>query len=175
MLLLPLALCGYLAWSGAATAPSSAYLAAALVVLHVFAATLGLHCGLLYARSRLAIAASLGTLVFLLAGVAACMAILVAFAAPGGGGFTTQLAPFLALVVGGSAGLYFALGARRASAAIGWAAVVCPLATFWSISSYFLDYTLGIFLVTAATYGFTTLALVLPWMSERDLRAALGD
>lgn len=168
MVVLPLVLCALLAVSGETSWENVCYLVVALVVLDVFVAVLGLHCGMIYASSRSAILASLGTLFFLLVGVATCIAVLLAFSGPSSRAFEVQLAPFLAFMVGGSAGLYFALGAKSPSAAIGWAALVCPFATFWAITSYFLDYTLGIFLVTLATYGFATLTMLIPAVAEFD-------
>jgi ABC-type transport system involved in multi-copper enzyme maturation permease subunit len=175
MLVLPLGLCGFLWWRGAVGLEEFAYLAGALAVLTLFAAVLGIHCGLVYARSRVAVAVSLGTLFFLLVGAATCIAILTAFSEPEGRGFTAQLGPFLALIVGGSAGLYLALGARHASPAIGWAALACPMATFWAVTSFLLHFTLGVFLVTVATYGFATLAVLVPWTSDADARGMLGE
>jgi hypothetical protein len=137
-------------------------------VLVLFAAMLGLHCGMIHADSRTAIGVSLGTLAFLLAGVAVCIALLTAFSDPLGRSFRVQLAPFLAMMVGGSAGMYLALGQRTGSSAILWASVACPLATFWAITSYFLNFSLGIFLVTLASYGFATAAMMIPAISEFD-------
>jgi hypothetical protein len=147
-------------------------------VLYLFVAVLGLHCGMIYQSSRSAILASLGTLFFLFVGVATCIAVLLAFSGSSSRAFEVQLAPFLAFMVGGSAGLYFALGAKSPSAAIGWAALACPFATFWAITSYFLGYTLGIFLVTLATYTFATLAMLVPAVAEFDAivgRTSSGD
>jgi ABC-type transport system involved in multi-copper enzyme maturation permease subunit len=168
MVAMPLALCAMLGVAGRTSWENVFYLAAALVVLDVFVAVLGLHCGMIYQSSRSAILASLGTLFFLLVGVDTCIAVLIAFSGPSSRAFEVQLAPFLAFMVGGSAGLYFALGAKSPSAAIGWAALVCPFATFWAITSYFLDYTLGIFLVTSATYAFATLTMLVPAVAEFD-------
>ena len=168
MVVLPLALCVMLGVAGRASWENVAYLIGVLVVLDLFVAVLGLHCGMIYASSRSAIFASLGTLFFLLVGVATCIAVLLAFSGPSSRAFEVQLAPFLAFMVGGSAGLYFALGAKSPSAAIGWAALICPFATFWAITSYFLDYTLGIFIVTLATYGFATLTMLVPAVAEFD-------
>ncbi|MCR4415934.1 MAG: hypothetical protein NUV77_26260, partial [Thermoguttaceae bacterium] len=80
-----------------------------------------------------------------------------------------QLQPFLAFMVGGGVGLYVALGARNPSPAIGVASFVCPFAMFYAITSFFLDYTLGVFLVTAAAYGFATAAMLIPAIYEFDV------
>ena len=65
--------------------------------------------------------------------------------------------------------MYLALGARNPSTAIGLASFLCPLATFYAITSYLLEYTLAVFLVTVAAYGFTTAALLVPAICEFDV------
>jgi ABC-type Na+ efflux pump permease subunit len=165
MILLPMFLVGYVAWADAISLENAVYVLAGLAVLYVFVAVLGLHAGMVYENSRAAIAVSLGTVFFLFVGVATCMRIMVAFS----GSFQAQLQPFLAFMLGGGVGLYLALGARNPSAAIGVAAFVCPLATFYAITSFFLDYTLAVFLVTAGAYGFTAAAMLVPAIYEFDV------
>ena len=81
-----------------------------------------------------AISVSLGTLFFLLIGVATCMRIMIAFS----GSFSFQLQPFLAAMLGGFVGLYLALGARNPSPAITfcWAGIwaIC----WWSRPTCFI-------------------------------------
>jgi ABC-type transport system involved in multi-copper enzyme maturation permease subunit len=168
MILLPVALCGWLWWTRQLTAENAGYVIGTLLALDVFAAVLGLHCGMLYERSRTAITVSLGTLFFLLVGVGLCIAILVAFADPFGNAFTAQLAPFLAFMLGGAIGLWRALSSHRPSAALGLAAILLPLATFWAITSYFLRYTQGVALVVTAAYSFATIAMLLPAVADLD-------
>ena len=134
-------------------------------MLYVFVAVLGIHAGMNYDNSRTAIATSLGTVFFLFLGVATCMRMMMAFS----GSFQAQLQPFLVFMIGGGVGLYVALGARNPSTAIGVASFLCPFATFYAITSFFLDYTLGVFLVTAAAYGFTTAAMLIPAIYEFDV------
>jgi ABC-type transport system involved in multi-copper enzyme maturation permease subunit len=165
MVVLPLALCACLGLAGAISLENAAYLIGGLAVLYVFVAVLGIHAGMTYENSRSAVATSLGTLFFLLLGVAACMRIMVAFS----GSFNAQLQPFLAFMVGGGLGLYLALGAKNPSAAIGLASFACPFATFYAITSFLLGYTLNVFLVTAATYGFATAAMLIPAVYEFDV------
>jgi hypothetical protein len=126
---------------------------------------LGVHCGMNYSSSRLAIAVSVGTVFFLFVGVATCMRIMVAFS----GSFQFQLQPFLAFMVGGGVGLLVALGWRNTSTAIWIAAFACPFATFYALTSFLLNYTLAVFLVIAATYGFTTAAMLIPALFEFDV------
>jgi ABC-type transport system involved in multi-copper enzyme maturation permease subunit len=168
MVAAPIVLAVALAVAGRATWEHAAYLGGGLLLLDGFVAVLGLHCGMIYTNTRTAIVASLGTLFALWIGVATCIALLVAFSGPLGPSFEMQLAPFLALMIGGGAGLYYVLAARHPSTALAWAVLLCPFATFWAITSYFLDYSLGIFLVTAAAYGFTTLAMLVPAVAEFD-------
>jgi hypothetical protein len=88
-------------WSGFLPLEHLAYLLGGLALLNVFVATLGIHVGLAYTNSRSAVAVSLGTVFFLFIGVATCMRIMISFS----GSFQLQLAPFLALMIGGSTGL----------------------------------------------------------------------
>jgi ABC-type transport system involved in multi-copper enzyme maturation permease subunit len=174
MVALPILLCGYLCWAGPLSFENMLYLAGGLVVLCLFVAMLGIHAGMHYVNSRSAIATSLGTVFFLFLGVATCMWMMVAFS----GSFEGQLPPFLAFMIGGGLGLYVALGARNPSTAIGLASFLCPFATFYAITSFFLNYTLGVFLVTAAAYGFATAAMLVPAVYEFDVatgRTTVGE
>ena len=110
----PLLLCMYLAAVRAISWENLAYLVAGLLVMDAFVAMLGVHVGLAYSSSRTAIAVSLGTVFFLFLGVATCMRIMVSFS----GSFQLQLMPFMAVMFGGTAGLYAALGIRNPSVAI---------------------------------------------------------
>lgn len=165
MLLLPAGLCAYLWLAGAISLQNTLYLLGGGLVIAAFVAVLGLHVGMAYASSRAAIAVSLGTVFFLSVGVYVCMQIMEAFA----GSFQVQIFPFAFMAVGGAIGLWLALGIRNPSSAISYAAVLCPLATFWSIVSFELQGTLGVFLVLSATYGFTTAAMLVPAVAEFDV------
>ena len=165
MIVLPIGLCVYLWVAGTLSLENLIYLITGLVVLYAFVAMLGIHAGMIYANSQGAIATSLGTVFFLFLGVATCMRMMVAFS----GSFQAQLQPFLALMIGGGIGLYVALGARNPSTAIGVAAFLCPFATFYAITSFLLDYTLAVLLVTVAAYGFTTAAMLVPAIYEFDV------
>jgi hypothetical protein len=179
MVLLPLLLCGYLWYAGALGRGGTGlenlvFVVGGLAVLFVFVAMLGVHVGMVYGNSRAAIATSLGTVFFLFLGVATCMWMMVAFS----GSFGAQLTPFLVFIGGGGVALYVALGARNPSAAILLASFLCPFATFYAITSFFLEQTLGVFLVTTAAYGFTTAAMLVPAIYEFDVatgRATAGE
>ncbi len=165
MIVLPLALCVYLWWTEATTLENLIYLLLALGIVYGFVATLGIHSGLTYVNSRSAVAVSLGTLFFLLVGIATCMRIMMSFS----GSFELQLTPFLVFMIGGGISMFVALGVRNPSAAIGWASLACPLLTFVAITSFLQGQTLGVFLIVVGTYGFTTAAMLIPAIYEFDV------
>jgi hypothetical protein len=164
MLLLPLLLCCYLWWQGVLITENLAYVMGGLLVMNLFVAMLGMHCGMTYANSRTAVLVSLGTVFFLFVGIATCIVMMISFS----GSFHVQLAPFLAFIIGGGVGLYVSLGARNPSPAILVASLLLPFATFYAITSYLLSLTLAVFLVTAVAYSFTTAAMMVPALSEFD-------
>ncbi|MFM1996072.1 MAG: hypothetical protein RLZZ111_459 [Planctomycetota bacterium] len=165
IVLLPLLACGALAATGITTVENAVYMALGMALLLFFAAVLGLYAGLSHAGSRRAIAVALGTVAFLFVGVATAMRIMVAF----GASFELQLAPFLAVIVGGAIGLYAALSARNPSPAIGWASALLPSLTFVAITGFLQGNSLQVFLVAAAAYGFATLAMLVPAIGAFDL------
>lgn len=165
IVLLPLVLCGALVVAGLASLENGVYLAIGMAVLLFFSAVLGLHVGLSYPASRRAIAVALGTVAFLFIGVATAMRIMVAF----GSSFELQLAPFLAVIVGGAIGLYAALSARNPSPAIGWAAAILPALTFVGITGFLQGNSLQVLLVAITAYGFATVALLVPAIGAFDL------
>ncbi len=167
MILVPAALCVYLCGRGQISLENVLYLIVGLLVMNVFVAVLGIHCGLVHTNTRVAIGTSLGTVFFLFVGIATCMRIMVAFS----GSFGYQLAPFLAFMLGGGIGMYVSLGARNASTAIMCAAFACPFLTFWAITSFLQGQTLGPFVATIGTYLFTTAAMLIPALAEFDLAA----
>jgi len=174
MVLLPMLLCVYLCYSGSLSVESLVYLLGGLTVMYLFVTMLGIHCGMTYANSRSAIGVSLGTVFFLFLGVVTCILMMISFS----GSFQVQLAPFLMFIVGGAIGLYVALGIRNPSPAIGVASIVVPFATFYAITCFLLGHTLAVFVSTAATYGFMTLAMLVPAVYEFDVamgRTTGGD
>jgi hypothetical protein len=165
LILLPLAICGYLWYAGQLSLENLSYVAVGSLILNVFVAVLGIHCGMIYWSSRRAIAVSLGTVFFLFLGVVTTMVMLVSFA----GNMEAQLAPFLAFIVGGAVGLYVAIGARNQSAAIALASLLLPMAMFYSVTSLLLSRPLSVFLVIAFTYGFAAAAMIVPAMGEFNI------
>lgn len=165
MSLLPLGLCGYLWWNGGLALEDLLFLAGGLATVTLFVVMLGIHCGMIYANSRTAIGVSLGTVFFLFLGIITCMVMMISFS----GSFQTQQAQFLMVILGGSLGLYVALGSRNPSPAIGLASIGLPFMTFYAITSYSLHHYLAVFLVTAAVYSFTTAAMMVPAITEFDI------
>jgi ABC-type Na+ efflux pump permease subunit len=165
MLALPLILVLYLWLVGGLTFENFIFLTVGLVVMDVFVIMLGIHCGLNYANSRTAVGVSLGSVFFLFLGVVTLILMMISFS----GSFQTQLAPFLAFIVGGSLGLFVTLGSRNPSAAIGLASLLLPFATFFAITNFLVDHLLEAFLVVAFTYGFTTAAMLVPALYEFDI------
>ena len=147
MVLLPMLLCVGLWAAGLLSLENLVYVLGGLAVLYVFVAMLGVHVGMIYANSGVAVATSLGTVFFLFVGVAVCMRIMMAFS----GSFRPQFLPFFAFMVFGGVGLYAVLGVRNPSTAIGIASFLCPIATFYAITSYLMEppSPLAMFLVTA--------------------------
>ena len=164
MVVAPMVLCMALWWAGGVSLEGLVYLLGGLVVMNIFVAMLGIHYGMSYANSRTAISLSLCTVFFLFLGVATCIVMLISLS----GSFQGQWGAFLAFIVGGSLGLFVALGVRNPSKAIFLASALVPFFTFYAIVSFLLDGTLSVFLVTCVTYGFTTAALLIPALFNFD-------
>ncbi|HAC90930.1 MAG TPA: hypothetical protein DCF63_09900, partial [Planctomycetaceae bacterium] len=98
-------------------------------------------------------------------GIATCMMIMMSFR----GSFARQLPPFLAIILGGWTGLLMAMGSRNPSPAIALAAFGLPFLTFFAITSIILrNQELTVFSVTVVAYGFSTIAMIIPALSEFD-------
>lgn len=165
MILLPAAL-SIVCWAvGLLSGENLVFLLLTLATANAFVAMLGLHSGMTYASSRSAVGVSLGTLLFLLLGIAVCMRMMVAFQAS----FNYQLQAFAGFMLGGGVGLYCALGIRNQSPAIGWASFTAPIATFYVISTFLQGNFGAAALVTTAMYGFATSALLVPAIAEFDV------
>lgn len=162
MIMIPILICVYLWYNDAMAGENLTYLVIGLIVLFVFVAMLGIHCGMSYTGSRQAIGVSLGTVFFLFLGVVTAMVMMVSFT----GNVEAQLSPFLACIVGGAIGLYVALGWHTPSPALVLACGVLPIAMFYSITSLLLGNYLSVLLVVCFTYGFATTAMMIPRLSE---------
>ena len=138
--------------------------------MFTFANMLGLHCGMTYANSRNAIGVSLGSVFFLFLGVVTCILVMISFR----GEFSRQLPAFLFFSLGGSGGLYVALGYRNPSRALFWASLLLPFSTFYAVTSFLIGQNLPTFVVTTAVYGFTTAAMLMPALGEFDFAMGRG-
>jgi len=165
MVVAPLLLCLYLWSQSALTTENLVFTLITLLVMDLFVAMLGIHCGMIYSQSRAAIGTSLGTVFFLFLGVATCMLIMLMFR----GSFGRQLAPFLFIILGGGIGLYVSLGSRNPSPAITISSFLLPFLTFFAITSFILrDQELAVFSVVSLSYAFATAAMMIPALSEFD-------
>ena len=165
MILLPLCLCGVLWYHHLLSTENLVFLCISTLVLNIFVAMVGVHVGMTYAESRKAVGVSLGTVLFLLLGIAVCMRMMMAVQSS----FFYQLQAFSAFMLGGSIALYMALGLRNPSRAIGLACGIAPVSTFYVITSFIDQQFGGAFLVVVLTYGFSTVALLIPAIDEFDV------
>jgi ABC-type transport system involved in multi-copper enzyme maturation permease subunit len=165
MILLPIALCGYLWFAEAISTENFAFLVLGIAVFNAFAAMLGIHMGMNYSNSRTAIATSIGTILFLFLGVATCMRIMLAFS----NSFEYQFTTFLGFIAGGSVGMYVALNWRIRSPALTVVAITAPFATIVGITSFLQKNYGAVFLLSAVTYGFATWAMLVPAIDVFDV------
>lgn len=164
-LLLPLLGLLYFVLQGHISWENLIYVGLGFLMLAGFAAMLGMHSGLTYDNSRSAIGNSLGTMFFLFLGIFVCMMLIVEARSS----FMLQLPSFLIFILGGSLGLWASLTHKNPSPALTLSALLLPFFTFYAITGFLLNDTLGIWLVVTATYGFTTLAMLVPAISEFDM------
>jgi hypothetical protein len=110
----------------------------------------------------------MGTIFFLFIGIFILMILLVETR----GSFGNQIGAFILFIGVGSLGLGQSLTFRNPSPALWMAGGLLPVLTFYAITTFLLGGTLGVALSIAAAYGFTTLAMLVPAVSEFDV--ALG-
>lgn len=164
----PLIMAVYFNVSGTLGAESTIYLVVGFLFLATFSAMLGLHAGMTYDSSKTAIGNSLGTMFFLFLGIFICLMLIIESRSS----FLLQLPSFLVFILGGSLGLWGSLTHKNPSPALTLSALVLPFFTFYAITCFLLDNTLGVLIAVSITYGFTTLAMLVPAVSEFDV--ALG-
>lgn len=171
LILAPIVALAYL-WSAGAvpgmTLEYFVYITIGFTVLVLFSSLLGLHSGLSFESSRAAIGNSLGTVFFLFVGIVIFMILLVEARSS----FEIQFQSFIVFIVLGSIGLYASLTRRNQSRALTIAAGVLPFLTFYAITEYLLDGSLGVCLWISVAYGFAAIAMLIPAISDFD--AALG-
>lgn len=147
---------------------SAVYLVIGYIVLSLFAVMLGLHGGLSWDNSRNAIANSLGTMFFLFIGIFIFMLLLVEARAS----FAIQMQSFIIFIGLGSIGLYGSITHKNPSNALTLAAMLLPFLTFYAITDFLLGGTLGVCLWICVAYGFASIAMLIPAISDFDV--ALG-
>ena len=144
------------------------YLITSYFVLCLFAVMLGLHSGLTYNNSRSAIGNSLGTMFFLFVGIFVFMLLLVEARSS----FAIQMQSFIVFIGLGSIGLYSSLTHKNPSNALTLAAIMLPFLTFYAITDFLLGGSLGVCFWICVAYGFASLAMLIPSISDFDI--ALG-
>jgi ABC-type transport system involved in multi-copper enzyme maturation permease subunit len=171
MVAVPLIMIALMVVLGRGTALSienAVYLIVTFMVLCLFAVMLGLHAGLTYENSRSAIGNSLGTMFFLFVGIFVFMLLLVEARSS----FAIQMQSFILFIGLGSIALYASLTHKNPSNALTMAAVLLPFLTFYAITDYLLGGTLGVCFAICVAYGFATIAMLIPSISDFDV--ALG-
>lgn len=170
LIAVPPLLLAFLAARGELSGENALFAAIGFLVLVLFAAMLGLHSAVTFHVSRTAIANSLGTLFFLFVGIALFLLLLVEARSS----FGLQLQSFLLFIVAGSVVLGASLTQRNPAPALWIGAAMLPFLTFYAIASLMLEtpQTLSALLGIATAYGFTTVAMLVPAMSDFDV--ALG-
>lgn len=166
--LVPLAIVGWFGFQSGTSIENCVYMAIGFLTLVVFAAMLGLHSGLGRDSSRQAIASSMGTIFFLFVGIFILLILLVETR----GSFANQIQAFLLFILAGGLGLVHSLTHHNPSSALRLAGGLLPVITFYAITTFLLAGSLGVCLAIVAAYGFTTLAMLIPAVSEFDV--ALG-
>lgn len=154
--------------AGGLDGESAVYLVIGYLVLSIFAVMLGLHGGLSWDNSRNAIANSLGTMFFLFIGIFIFMLLLVEARAS----FAIQMQSFIIFIGLGSIGLYGSITHKNPSSALTLAAMLLPFLTFYAITDFLLGGTLGVCLWICVAYGFASVAMLIPAISDFDV--ALG-
>lgn len=171
MILVPLLLLIWAAVQGYVaelTAEAVVYVVIGYLVLSLFAVMLGLHSGLTWDNSRNAIANSLGTMFFLFIGIFVFMLLLVEARAS----FAIQIQSFIIFIGLGSIGLYGSMTHKNPSNALTLASMLLPFLTFYAITDFLLGGSLGVCLWICVAYGFASIAMLMPAISDFDV--ALG-
>jgi ABC-type transport system involved in multi-copper enzyme maturation permease subunit len=168
MILLPIAWVIWMTVRGNVSVENAMYLIVDFAMLCHFAAMLGLHAGITYTNSRVAVAHSLGTIFFLMAGIGICAFLIILSDRE----FGRQLLSFMIFIGAGSVALFGSLGARNPSQAIALVAILTPFWTFYCVISLINGEFLAAFLFSMGIYGFFLMAMLVPAVSDFDI--ALG-
>jgi ABC-type Na+ efflux pump permease subunit len=144
----------------------------ATAILLAFGCVLGVHVALRTSNSQTAIVHALSTIFFLSVGTLVCIALILINRQ-----FEYQWGSFLFFLVAGVGGLWYVLSADRPSAALTWAAWVCPLAVLYTVMNVLVGKPgsqetadpLIPALVIVGAFGFTIAAMLIPLLSEFDV------
>jgi ABC-type Na+ efflux pump permease subunit len=147
-----------------------------VILLFAFVLALGLHVSLRVINSRMSIINTLGTVFFLSVGTLIAIYLIVI----NGGSFANQWLSFLAFLILGIGGLWWVLTGSKPSPALSLAAILCPLAMFYVVTSVIIakpgsDESANPmlpFFALATAFGFVVYAMVYPLVTEFDV--ALG-
>jgi ABC-type Na+ efflux pump permease subunit len=147
-----------------------------VLLLFAFVLALGLHVSLRVINSRMSIINTLGTVFFLSVGTLIAIYLIVI----NGGSFANQWLSFLAFLILGIGGLWWVLTGSKPSPALSLAAILCPLAMFYVVTSVIIakpgsDESANPmlpFFALATAFGFVVYAMVYPLVTEFDV--ALG-
>jgi ABC-type transport system involved in multi-copper enzyme maturation permease subunit len=168
MIILPIAWVIWMTMRGQISVENAIYVIIDFLLLCHFAAMLGLHASITYPNSRVAVAHSLGTIFFLMAGIGICAFLIILSDRE----FGRQLLSFMIFIGAGSVALFGSLGARNPSQAIALVAILTPFWTFYCVISLINGEFLAAFLFSMGIYGFFLMAMLVPAVSDFDI--ALG-
>jgi ABC-type transport system involved in multi-copper enzyme maturation permease subunit len=168
MVALPVCLAVWFAATGVIWGETAVFAIIDFLLLCFFSAMLGLHAAITYTNSRTAVANSLGTIFFLMAGIFFCAYLIILSDRE----FGRQLLSFLIFIGAGSVALFGSLGAKNPSRAIALVSVLTPFWSFYCIISLWRGDVLAAFLFSAGIYGFALLAMLVPAVGDFDI--ALG-
>ncbi|MEZ6056386.1 MAG: ABC transporter permease subunit [Planctomycetaceae bacterium] len=129
-----------------------------------FCAALGLHMALSHDSSRQAILNSLGTVFFLFAGIFICLMLIV----DARQSFGLQLQVFGLFSGGGALALILLLTRKNASSALMLCGLLLPFLTFYSTVGFLQGDTGAVCAAVFCAYAFTTVAMLVPAISEFD-------
>jgi hypothetical protein len=110
------------------------------------------------------LANSMGTMFLLFVGIFVCLFLVLV-----SGRFDFQWGSFILFIVLGSIGLWISLSANAPSNAIGLAASLMPISTFYCLIAFVVGDRTAPFLVGAGVYGFAVAALLVPLLAEFDV------
>ncbi|MCA1686128.1 MAG: hypothetical protein LC745_09115 [Planctomycetia bacterium] len=168
MIALPVLWTLWLTFDGAISVESGVFTVIDFLLLCHFSAMLGLHAAITYTNSRTAVANSLGTIFFLMAGILVCAYLIILSRTE----FGRQLLSFLIFIGAGSVAMFGSLGARNPSRAIALVSLLTPFWSFYCIISLINGDVFAAFIVSVGIYGFALLAMLVPAVSDFDI--ALG-